>query len=199
MTFALRSLNFWVNSPECLDRKGWHVELDSKWEENEVLLLMASTKAPDTWKSPSWTFLLNEVIRWMQILSEPTPLGEQNHQPTNYEKESITVALSQYTLGWLVTHQKGTHILIHLLYPLQESCSDTRKHRVVTCLKKKRPQRTLLFIILQDLEALWFLLPNSGLFSLWFTAPLRCVPYDSARRVMLPSMNRIRQKGAWAI
>lgn len=29
---------------------------------------------------------------------------------------------------WLVTHQKGTDVPIHLLYPPQENSTETRKH-----------------------------------------------------------------------
>lgn len=193
---CLRSLSFRVRSPGCLDRKRGQVKLGSKWGEKEVTPPRAGTKAPDTWKWHSWITPHNTGINLMQSHQwlQPNPHGEENH-PVN-EIQSIT-AVSNYCIsGRLLTHQKGTHELIHL-YLLQINYRETRKHRTVTGLKGKgRLERTLPFISLPYLEALWSLALNSGLFSLGFTTKLTSVPYCSDRHVLLLSMDQSGWKGA---
>ena len=121
--------------------------------------------------------------------AKPSWRGEPPSQSVMRYSQS---QLFQTTAFWgrLSTHQKGTDELIHL-YLLQINYTETRKHLTVTGLKGKgRLERTLPFIRLPYLEALWSLALNSGLFSLGFTTNLTSVPYCSDRHVLLLSMDQ---------
>lgn len=178
---CLRSLSFRVRSPGCLDRKRGQVKLGSKWGEKEVTLPMAGTKAPDAWKRRSWITPHNTGINWTQSHQwlQPNPHGEENH-PVSRSWDTVNhncFQLLHFGADWL-------HIKSDTSLPATDKLHWDKDAQNCHCLKgKERLERTLPFIRLPCLEALWSLALNSGLFSLGFTGNLTSAPYCTHRHV----------------
>lgn len=136
---SLRSLSLPVKSPDVLIERGAIWNLTTCGERMRCLSCWPSLR-PQTCEED----LLGppNPIQLSPKCSHPSD-SSQHHmerrttQPISHAKQSTVVVLSHYILGWLVTHHKGTDMLIYTFtycrkIPLRQGNTEP-----VTCLKEK--------------------------------------------------------------